>query len=225
MKDLNKRAIGGLVQLLVIMAAMLFLPAWTLHYWQAWVLMGVFFASALAITIYLMKYDRKLLERRINAGPGAEKERSQMIIQFLAAISFVGIFVISAIDHRFAWSTVPAYAAAMGDFLVMLGFLVVFLVFKENTFTSAVIEVSAGQKLIATGPYATVRHPMYAGALVMLFGVPVALGSWWGLLTIIPMTFLLVWRLLDEEKFLAKNLPGYPEYRKKVRWRLVPFIW
>ncbi|MGB8353054.1 MAG: isoprenylcysteine carboxylmethyltransferase family protein, partial [Chthoniobacteraceae bacterium] len=208
MKDLNKKAIGGLVQLVVILSATLFLPAWTLHYWQAWVLLGVFFLSALAITIYLMRNDPKLLERRINAGPAAEKERSQKIIQFLAAISFVAIFVLPAIDHRFGWSAVPVYAIAVGDLLAVLGFLIVFLVFKENTFTSAVIEVSAGQKLIATGPYAYVRHPMYTGTLVMLSGVPVALGSWWGLLTIVPMTLLLAWRLLDEEKFLAKNLPG-----------------
>ena len=225
MNDLNKKAIGGLVQLVVILSALLFLPVWTLRYWQAWVLVIVFFVSALAITIYLMRNDPKLLERRIKAGPGAEKERSQKIIQFLAMISFAAIFVLPSIDHRFAWSTVPAYAVAMGDIVVVLGFLVVFLVFKENTFTSAVIEVSAGQKLIATGPYATVRHPMYTGTLAMLSGVPVALGSWWGLLTIVPMTLLLAWRLLEEEKFLAKNLPGYPEYRGKVRWRLVPFVW
>jgi protein-S-isoprenylcysteine O-methyltransferase Ste14 len=120
---------------------------------------------------------------------------------------------------------VPPYTVAAGDILVMLGLLIIFLVFKENTFTSAVIEIATEQKVISTGPYAFVRHPMYIGALVMLLGVPLALGSWWGLLTIIPITLVIVWRLLDEEQFLTKKLSGYPAYRSQVRYRLVPFIW
>jgi protein-S-isoprenylcysteine O-methyltransferase Ste14 len=102
---------------------------------------------------------------------------------------------------------------------------VVFLTFKENTFTSAVIEVTSEQRIVSTGPYAIVRHPMYIGALILLAGTPIALGSWWGLLTVIPIKLVIVWRLLDEEKFLLKNLPGYLQYQQKVRYRLVPFIW
>jgi protein-S-isoprenylcysteine O-methyltransferase Ste14 len=120
---------------------------------------------------------------------------------------------------------VPPYIAVAGDVLVVLGLLIVFFVFKENTFTSAIIEVGTEQKVISTGPYALVRHPMYIGGLVMLLGVPLALGSWWGLFTIIPITIVIVWRLLDEEKFLIKTLSDYSEYRNKVRYRLVPFIW
>jgi protein-S-isoprenylcysteine O-methyltransferase Ste14 len=185
----------------------------------------VFSASVLAITFYLMKHDPKLLERRMNAGPHAEKERSQKIIQFMAAIVFYAIFVVSAVDHRFARSTVPVYAVVTGDLLVALGLLMIFFVFKENTFTSGIIEIRTDQTTISTGPYAIVRHPMYLGALVMLLGVPPSLGSWWGLLTIIPMTVVIVWRLLDEERFLVKNLSGYQEYQSKVRYRLLPFIW
>ena len=225
MNDLNKRAFAGLLGLVVAMAALIFLPAWTLDYWQAWIFLTVFFLSVLAITVYLMKKDPKLLERRINAGPGAETQRSQQIIQFLAQIAFIAVIVVPAIDHRFGWSTMPPYMSAVGDLLVALGFLVVFLVFKENTYTSAIIEVGSEQKIISTGPYALVRHPMYIGALIMLAGVPLALGSWWGLFTIIPITLVIVWRLLDEEKFLAKNLAGYVEYQSKVRCRLLPFIW
>ncbi len=225
MNDLNKRAFAGLLGLVVAMAALIFLPAWTLDYWQAWIFLTVFFLSVLAITVYLMKKDPKLLERRINAGPGAETQRSQQIIQFLAQIAFIAVIVVPAIDHRFGWSTMPSYVSALGDLLVALGFLVVFLVFKENTYTSAIIEVGSEQKIISTGPYALVRHPMYIGALIMLAGVPLALGSWWGLFTIIPITLVTMWRLLDEEKFLAKNLAGYSEYQSKVRWRLLPFIW
>ena len=114
---------------------------------------------------------------------------------------------------------------ALGDILIVLGFYLVFLVFKENTFASGTIEVGAEQKVIASGPYALVRHPMYISALVMLLGVPLALGSLWGLIAIIPMVFVLVVRLLDEEKFLAKNLAGYEEYQGKVRYHLLPLIW
>jgi len=225
MNALNIRALAGLLQLFVIMAVLIFVPAGTLDYPQAWIFLAVFFAPVLAITIYLMKNDPKLLERRISAGPSAEKERGQRIIQFLAMIDFVAVMLVPAFDHRFGWSAVPPYVSAAGNILVVLGFLIVFLTFKENTFTSAIIEVDAGQKIISTGPYAHVRHPMYIGALIMLVGVPLALGSWWGLLTVVAMTLVIVWRLLGEEKFLAKNLAGYCEYQDMVRYRLLPFVW
>jgi protein-S-isoprenylcysteine O-methyltransferase Ste14 len=222
---LNTRATLGLVELVVVMAALTFLPAWTVHYWQAWMLLAVFFACTLAIDIYLVKNDPKLLERRLKAGPGSEKEKSQQVIQAVAMVAFVSIFVLSAIDHRFGWSSVPSYVSVLGDLLVALGLYFVFLVFKENTFTSAIIEIGDDQKVITTGPYALVRHPMYIGALVMLVGVALALGSLWGLLATIPMTLVMVWRLLDEEKFLAKNLAGYSDYQNHVKYRLLPLIW
>ncbi|HMD04720.1 MAG TPA: isoprenylcysteine carboxylmethyltransferase family protein [Candidatus Binatus sp.] len=219
------RALAGFLQLLIVMMIIIFVPAWTLDYWQAWIFLAAFFVPALAITIYLMKNDPKLLERRTSAGPGAEQEPSQNIIQALAALAFIAMFIVSALDHRFGWSTVPASVTALGDFLVLLGFYFVFLVFKENTFASGTIEVVAEQRVISTGPYALVRHPMYIGALVMLVGVPLALGSWWGMLAIVPMTVVLIFRLLDEEKFLAKNLAGYSDYQSKVRYHLFPLIW
>jgi protein-S-isoprenylcysteine O-methyltransferase Ste14 len=225
MDDLSKRALGGLLRFLVGVAALLFVPAWTLRYWQAWVFLAIFFGSGLAITLYLMKNDPQLLERRMRAGPGAEKEASQKIIQVVAATAFFTAIALPAIDHRFAWSTMPASVAVGGDILVALGLLVIFFVLKENSFTSGVIEVDAGQKVVSTGPYALVRHPMYSGSLIMLLGVPLALGSWWGLITFIPLTFVIIWRLLDEEKFLAANLPGYSQYLDQVRYRLVPLVW
>ena len=225
MKNLNIKAFGGLFFLVFVLALALFLPAGTLNYWQAWVFLAVWTVSVLAITLYLMKRDPDLLERRVEAGPVAEKEKSQRLIQSLASLAFIVMFVIPALDHRFAWSTVPLFVVVAGDILVAFGLYSVFLVFKENTFTSAVISVGTEQKIISTGPYAVVRHPMYAGAFIMLFGVPLALGSWWGLLPIIPMIIVIVWRLLEEEKFLAKNLSGYSEYRNKVRYRIIPFIW
>jgi protein-S-isoprenylcysteine O-methyltransferase Ste14 len=225
MNDLNKKAIGGLLRLVATLGALLFVPVRTLDYWQAWVFLALFSVAILAITLYLMKKDPKLLERRVNAGIRAEKEKSQKIIQVLATITFMAVLAFPAFDHRFCWSAAPPCVAAAGDVLVVLGLLIVFLVFKENTYTAGVITVEAGQKVMSTGPYALVRHPMYAGALVMLLGVPLALGSWWGLLTFIPITIVIVWRLLEEEKFLLENLPGYSEYRNRVRHRLVPFIW
>jgi protein-S-isoprenylcysteine O-methyltransferase Ste14 len=225
MKSLNLKAFTELFALLSVMAAALFVPAWTLNYWQAWVFLVAFFGSSFAITIYLMRKDPKLLERRVTAGPLHEKETSQKIIQFIAQIAFLLVIVFPVLDHRFGWSLVPPYINIAGDILIAIGFYIVFLVFKENTYASALIEVDAEQKVISTGPYSHVRHPMYIGALVLLLGAPLALGSWWGVLTIVPITAVIIWRLLDEERFLAKSLPGYVEYEKKVKYRLVPLIW
>jgi protein-S-isoprenylcysteine O-methyltransferase Ste14 len=222
---LTKKVFNRLLRFFISLGALLFLTAWTLAYWQAWIFLAVFSGSSFAITLYLAKHDPQLLERRMKAGPGAEKERSQRIIQVLALIAFVAVLAFPAIDHRFAWSTVPPTVTVAGDILVALGFLVIFFVFKENTFASAIIEVGPEQKVITTGPYALVRHPMYSGALVMLLGEPLALGSWWGLFTIIPITAVIIWRLLNEEEFLAKNLAGYSEYQSRVRYRLLPSIW
>jgi protein-S-isoprenylcysteine O-methyltransferase Ste14 len=225
MTALSWKAFGGLLWLLIALATSLFVPAWTSGYWQAWVFLVVFSASALAITAYLLRKDPKLLERRVRGGPFAEKEMGQKITQFVASIVFVAVFVLSALDHRFHWSTVAPRVVLTGDALVAVGLLVVFLVFRENTFASATIAVDADQKVVSTGPYALVRHPMYVGGIIMLVGTPLALGSLWGLFAIVPITLAIVWRLLDEERFLAKNLPGYAEYRETVRYRLVPFLW
>jgi protein-S-isoprenylcysteine O-methyltransferase Ste14 len=183
MRILIIKAFSRMLFLLLVMAALLFIPAGTLDYWQAWTFMAVYFASYLAITVYLIRYDPKLLERRING------------------------------------------AVLAGDALVALGWLAFYLVFRKNSFTSATIEVAPDQKVISIGPYALVRHPMYAGTVVMLLGIPIALGSWWGLPAIVAMIPALIWRVLDEEKFLARNLPGYLEYQKAVRYRLIPLVW
>jgi protein-S-isoprenylcysteine O-methyltransferase Ste14 len=225
MKKLHMKAIAGLLSVLAFLSAGTFLPAWTLHYWQAWLCLAVFFAASAAITIYLAERDPELLARRLKAGASAEEEKSQKIIQSFTRVYFLLLFVVPALDHRFGWSRVPAVASIAGDALMAIGFAVVFVVFKENTYTSGVIEVAAGQRVISTGPYSLVRHPMYSGALLMLLGIPVALGSWWGLLLFPPMAGAIVWRLLDEEKFLALNLEGYPEYLGRVTHRLVPHFW
>ena len=211
--------------LLLIMAALLFLPAWTLNYWQAWAFLAMFGALSFAVTLYLMIKDPKLLARRVYAGPTAEKETSQKIIQTLTSIGFIAILVVSALDHRLAWTRLPFYVSLAGDALVALGFLIILFVYKENTFASAIIELAPEQRVISTGLYKLVRHPMYMGAFFLLVGIPLSLGSLWGLFVIVLTMPALIWRLLDEEIFLAKNLSGYTEYQSTVTYRLVPFIW
>lgn len=225
MSSVAVKSIRGFVQLLVFLGVALFAPAWTIGYWQAWVYLAVFAGASGLITAYLWKYDPKLLVRRLNAGAAAEKEKSHKRIQIFASLAFVGEMILPSIDHRFGWSRVPFVVAIGGDLLVLVGFFVVFLVFKENTFTSATIEVDSGQRVVSTGPYAVVRHPMYAGVLVMLFGTPIALGSWWGIVMLLPMVFVLVLRILEEEKFLCLRLPGYTDYCQRVKFRLAPWVW
>ena len=225
MTEVNRSAVIGLIRLFVSLQALVFLPAWTLYYWQGWVCLLVFFTSAVGLTVYLAKNNPALLARRVKAGAKAETEETQKIIQIFAAVTFASLFVLSAVDHRFGWSRVPLALEIAGDSLVALGFAFVFWVFKVNSFTSGVIEVAPDQQVITSGPYAIVRHPMYLGSLVMLFGIPLSLGSLWALLTMIFMAAVIILRLLDEERFLAKNLTGYGAYVRRVHYRLVPFIW
>jgi protein-S-isoprenylcysteine O-methyltransferase Ste14 len=225
MANLKIRAIVGFAQLLLALAALLFGAAWTFDFWQAWVYLVVFGASTAFITVYLWRNDPKLLERRVTAGPTAERERSQQVIQALAAVAFCGLFLVPSLDRRFAWSHVALPIVIAGDALVTLGLYIVFLVFKENSFTAATIGVATDQYVVSSGPYAIVRHPMYAGALLLLLGTPLALGSWWGLLLLVPMLGVIVWRLLAEEQFLTNHLPGYAAYCRKTRYRLIPAIW
>ncbi|MBV8714571.1 MAG: isoprenylcysteine carboxylmethyltransferase family protein, partial [Chloroflexi bacterium] len=215
----------GFAALALILGVAIFTAAGSLSYWRGWVYLLVFLSSAAAITVYLWRGDIGLLERRVNAGPAAEQERSQQLIQSLASVAFLGIIVVPALDHRFGWSTVPLALSVVADVLVAFGFWIVFRVFRANTFTAGTIGVERGQAVISSGPYALVRHPMYAGALLMLLATPLALGSWWGLLAFVPMLAAIVWRLRGEEELLSRQLPGYAEYRQQVRKRLIPGVW
>ena len=209
----------------VILGIILFLPAWTLAYWQAWVFIVVFMVSVTFIGVYLSVKDPALLERRKQVGPAAEQSTAQKIIMSTALVSILGMLIFCALDHRFGWAPAPLAVSLIGDALVALGLMINLLVFKENSFGAANIQTEAGQKVISTGPYALVRHPMYGGVLVMMAGVPLALGSFWGLLILAIAVPMLAWRILDEEKLLKKDLPGYGDYLQKVRYRLVPYLW
>ena len=222
--NLNTKAWLGIGFLAIAMGLLLFLPAGTAQYWQAWVFLAVFFGASLLITVYLMKKDTALLKRRLSGGPTAEKEKTPKIIMVFTTVGFIALLVVPALDYRFMWSRVPLYMIIAADLLTALGFYIVFLAYKENTFASATIEVARNQKVISTGPYAIVRHPMYAGGSLYLFGMPLALGSFWGLLVLAAIIPILIWRLFDEERFLFKNLSGYKEYCVKVRWRLIPKV-
>lgn len=225
MKDLHRNALIGILRTFVLLIIAVFVPAGTLRYWQGWACLAAFFIPACAITVWVAKNDPALLERRLKAGPSAEKERGQKIVQAITAVVFLADFAVPALDHRLGWSSASAFVAVLGDAMMVLGFAIVTAVFRANSFTSGIIEVAEDQRVISTGPYAVVRHPMYVGGLVMLYGIPLALGSWWGTLVNVPMTVGIIWRLLDEERFLVKNLNGYAEYRQRVKYRLIPLMW
>jgi protein-S-isoprenylcysteine O-methyltransferase Ste14 len=222
---LNAHAWLALAIVVAVMCALLFAAAGTARYWQAWGYVSIFLGASVLTTLYLMKKDPALLARRMRGGPMFEKEGTQRIIMVFTSLGFIALLVVPALDHRFGWSDVPVWAVVLGDVLVAIGFYFIFLVYRENTFTAATVEVAAGQRVIATGPYAVVRHPMYASGSLYVLGTPLALGSYWGFLAFAAMTPFLLWRLLDEERILTRDLPGYAEYRQRARHRLVPMVW
>jgi protein-S-isoprenylcysteine O-methyltransferase Ste14 len=224
MIGLNVKAWLANFLLALVVGVLLFAAAGTVHYWQGWLFLAVFSGAALAITAYLAEHDPALLRRRLAGGPTAEPEIGQKIIMVFASLGFLGLLLLPALDHRFGWSSVPVPVVIAGDILIAAGFAMVLRVFKENTFASARIEIAEKQRVITTGPYALVRHPMYAGAFFYLLGMPLALGSYWGLLVLVPMMAVIIWRLFDEEIVLTRGLPGYADYLRSVRWRLIPGI-
>jgi protein-S-isoprenylcysteine O-methyltransferase Ste14 len=227
-KSINNLYIKAAIRLLltpVVMAAVGFITAGTLQYWEAWVFISVFSLCVLVTTIYLALKDPNLLARRMKGGPAAEKEQTQKVIMVFAMLGTICLIVFPAVDHRFGWSAVSVLVVALGNILVVIGFWIVYIVFRENTYSASIIEVVTDQKVIATGPYAVVRHPMYSGSLITVLGVPLALGSWWGLLMFFVVIAGIIWRLLDEEKYLVKHLPRYKDYCRKTRYRLIPSVW
>jgi protein-S-isoprenylcysteine O-methyltransferase Ste14 len=225
MATLKVRAWLSLAALALVMAVLLFGSAGTFRYWQAWVYLLLFFGLSAAITVDLLRRDPALLERRMKGGPTAERRPLQRLIMLGASLGFISLLMVPALDFRFHGAVVRLGGVVLGDALFVLGFGFIGRVYRENTFTSATIEITEGQRVIATGPYAVVRHPMYASALLYLLGTPLALGSYWGLLGLVVMMPFLLWRLIDEERLLARELPGYADYQARVQYRLVPYLW
>jgi protein-S-isoprenylcysteine O-methyltransferase Ste14 len=204
---------------------LLFAPAGTLDYWQAWLFGFVFIATTGAIALYFVKRDPKLVERRRKVGPAAEREPNQKIIMTLLLAGSILLIVVPGLDRRWGSSDVPVWLVIVADVLVFLGFLGTAIVMRQNSYAASTIQVETDQPVVSTGLYGIVRHPMYSAALLLLVFTPLALGSYWGLLVVAAIVPVLAWRFLDEERFLHRNLPGYTEYCGKVRYRLVPKIW
>ncbi len=210
---------------LIAFGFILFGPAGTFHYWQAWLFIAVFTAASLGPTIYLARTNPAALQRRMHAGPRAETRTAQKIIITGNFLTMFVMMAFSALDHRMGWSTVPVWVCLLGDVLVAAGLGVAMLVIIENGYAAATVTVEAGQTVASGGLYKFVRHPMYVGDVIMMVGMPLALGSYWGLLFMIPGVAALIFRILDEEKLLTQDLPGYREYAQHVRYRLVPNVW
>jgi protein-S-isoprenylcysteine O-methyltransferase Ste14 len=204
---------------------MVFWPAGTFNYWQGWAFIAVFATATLLPSIYLAATNSAALKRRMQAGPAAETRPLQKVIITVAFLSIGAMIVVSALDFRFGWSSVPAAISIAGDVLVAVGLLISMITTIQNGYAAANINVESDQTVVSTGFYALVRHPMYFGNVVLMIGIPLALGSYWGLLFMIPGLGVLATRILDEEKVLAHELTGYREYEQRVHYRLVPGVW
>ena len=222
--SLSTKALLSVFVLAFAKGVIIFATAGTIDYWQAWVYLLIFTIASLLTTIDLIKNDPELLQRRMRGGPLAENRPTQRVIMWMISPAYIALLVVPALVHRFRWFKVPLLVVVVGDLLVAIGFSFIFRVYRENTYTSATIELAENQKVIDTGPYAIVRHPMYVGGLLYLLGTPLALGSYWGLLPLVVVFAMLICRIVDEEQVL-QNLEGYEEYKQRVRFRLLPRIW
>ena len=221
-QTLVKKVLIRIVFGIIILGCIFFIPAGTFQYWEAWIWLGILFIPMIIAFMYLIKNAPELIERRLQA---REKEKPQKLIIKLSFLTSLIAFILPGFDHRFGWSNVPTGIVVMVDVCVLAGYLFFFRVLKENAYASRIIEVAEDQPVIQTGPYAIVRHPMYVAVLVMYGLSPLALGSWWAMLAMIPLPITLVFRILNEEKVLLNDLPGYREYAKKVKYRLIPHLW
>jgi protein-S-isoprenylcysteine O-methyltransferase Ste14 len=205
--------------------AVIFVCAGTIDFWQGWLFCLVFMFSMIALGIYFINYNRPLLERRMRFGPWEESRPIQKVVITLIFSMFLALMIVPALDHRFAWSRVPGAVVVIANILIVATFGFFLVVLRANPFAASTITVETGQRVISTGPYAYVRHPMYSGAVLLILAMPVALGSWWGLLIAVISAPVLIARILDEERALGAELPGYKNYMVAVPWRLIPRVW
>ncbi|MBE0683753.1 MAG: isoprenylcysteine carboxylmethyltransferase family protein [Anaerolineales bacterium] len=205
-----------------VIGLLFFWPAGTFNYWQAWLWLAILFLPLMGMFLYLIKRDPALLERRVRTG---ETRPEQRRIIALSSLYLIFIFLVPGFDKRFGWSSVPVWLILLADVFVLAAFLLNFLVIRVNSYASRVVEIQEGQKVITTGPYALVRHPMYTSIILIMLATPIALGSTWGVLPNIPFIFLLAARAKNEEELLVDELTGYREYMQKTRYRLFPGIW
>ena len=220
--ELIRKAISVQLLAFFFLAACFFLPAGTWSYWEAWVYLVILFTPMIGVMAYLIRNDPKLLQRRLQL---KERRVEQKNILKLSYPLFILFFLLPGFDKRFGWSGASVGAVIAADFLALLGYGIFFLVLRENSYASRIIEVQAGQKVISSGPYAIIRHPMYLGVMLLYMFSPLALGSWLSMILTLPLIPILVFRIRDEEKALELELEGYKEYMQKTRYRLIPGIW
>ena len=207
---------------LILIGALLFLPAWTFNYPGAWLFIALLFIPMLIMGTVMLIKAPSLLEKRLNS---KEKEKSQRGVVAISALMFPIGFVLSALDFRFGLSHVPTWLVITASALFLIGYGTYAEVMRENAYLSRTVEVQEGQKVISTGLYGVVRHPMYLATLLMFLPIPLILGSFWGLIPMALYPVLIVVRILNEESVLTKGLDGYAEYKEKIKYRLIPFIW
>ena len=206
----------------VLIGALLFLPAGTLHYPQGWLLMGILFVPMFLAGLVMMAKNPSLLQSRLSA---KEKEREQSLVVKLSGLMFLVGFVLAGLSFRFGWLMLPRWVSIVGAVLFLLSYVLYAEVLRENTWLSRTIEVQEGQQVVSTGLYGIVRHPMYAVTLVLFLSMPLVLGSALAFVVFLAYPAIIVKRLLNEEEVLARELNGYTEYMQKVKWHLIPFIW
>lgn len=220
-----KLVINALTKFLIgaaLLGMLIFLPAGTIEYFGGWIFIGVLFVPMLIMGIVMLIKSPALLEKRLD---GKEKRSGQKGVVALSGLMFLGGFILSALDFRFAWSNVPIWLTVISAVLFLIGYALYAEVMRENAYLSRTIEVQEGQKVISTGLYGIVRHPMYLATLLMFLPVPLILGSFWGLIPFALYPVVIIARIVDEEKLLEQELDGYKEYKSKVKYRLIPFIW
>jgi protein-S-isoprenylcysteine O-methyltransferase Ste14 len=222
MKSLIKKILKRFSLVPIVLGLLILVPAGTFNFWQVYVYIVILVIPMIFVLFYFLKNDPLFLERRTRA---REKEKAQKIIQIVFSLIFLSGFVIPGLDKRFGWSDIPINIVLITDIIVLFGYLLIFFVFRQNSYASRVVEVDKSQKVITTGLYSIVRHPMYLGVLIMYIPAPVALGSYWGLIPMATIPLAIVFRILNEEKVLSKDLAGYKEYCQKTRYRLIPLIW
>jgi protein-S-isoprenylcysteine O-methyltransferase Ste14 len=225
MNPLQRRVVINWGSRFLLLSAFLFVPANTLAFPRAWAFLAVYFLPQTWMLAYFLRTDPNFIERRLKMGPRAESRTRQKLVMLLVLLcSFISV-IIAGYDYRFSWSHVSLIVSMLGYLGMLAGIAIQFRVFVENRFASATIEIAADQKVIITGPYALVRHPMYFGALLTDCFIPLALGSWWALLPVAVKVPVIMLRVLDEEELLRANLSGYVEYCQKVPRRLIPLVW
>jgi protein-S-isoprenylcysteine O-methyltransferase Ste14 len=221
-EQLTRAAIIRWVAFMLVMGLILFGIAGSIAYWQAWIYLGILGGLSFLVGIYLIKNDPALLERRMHM---KEREAVQKKIIFSSFLYIGFLFILPALNFRFGWTLTPVWAVLIGDILIVFGYSIFYRVLRENSYASRVIEVEHGQKVIDSGPYARIRHPMYTGVILIYAFTPLALGCWWLVLPALSIIPILAVRIRNEEQVLLRDLPGYGDYLKKVKYRLVPQVW